>query len=451
MKSRATFLRISVLILVLSMVWLIMPTTTEAETSPAFAENSSLVNFDSFSQAFSSEAPPPEVPGDSLSEPLLPPVTLTLNGPTAANPGETFSLHVIAQEVAEPGLYGVQFEIDYDPAFVSAGSLQLNPNLSFVVLSSADNANGKIRLVASQQGKVPGLTGNVTLLSFEATAADTPGTVVFTFADEKFSDAQAQGFEVLSQNHSLSIEATATPEPTEEPTSEPTPEPTSEPTEEPTSEPTPEPTQEPTTEPTEEPTLEPTSEPTSEPTEEPVPEPTSEPTEEPTPEPTQEPTPEPTVEPAAAKVSGQVILAGRAGNDWSGATVTIGDAVGRSGEGQFGVTNSTGEFSIAEASVGSLNAITADAPGYLSAVCASPVVTAPETALNAVNLLSGDINDDDLVDITDAAAVGTSFGQTGPDLPADITRDEVLDIFDIVLVSVNFGEEGPQPWDCVMK
>jgi len=54
------------------------------------------------------------------------------------------------------------------------------------------------------------------------------------------------------------IEASVTPEPTEEPTAEPTEEPTEEPTAEPTEEPTPEPTEEPTPEPTAEPTPEPT-------------------------------------------------------------------------------------------------------------------------------------------------------------------------------------------------
>ena len=92
--------------------------------------------------------------------------------------------------------------------------------------------------------------------------------------------------------------ATATPEPTKEPTKELTPEPTKEPTKEltpePTKEPTPEPTKELTKELTPEPTKEPTPEPTTEPTKELTPEPTTEPTKELTPEPTTEPTPEAT-------------------------------------------------------------------------------------------------------------------------------------------------------------
>ncbi|MBN1220111.1 MAG: PT domain-containing protein [Anaerolineae bacterium] len=369
-------------------------------------------------------------------------LTLKLDGPGFVNPGDTNTFVVVAQGVPEPGLYGVQFELNYDATLVSMDQLQLNPNLTFVVLNTVDNTAGKIIMVASQQGKVPGLTGDVTLLSFTAVAGDIPGIVNFAFANEKMSDFQAQGFDVASEDFALSINDPATPEPTTEPTSEPTVEPTPEPTVEPTTEPTVEPTSEPTVEPTSEPTVEPTTEPTVEPTSEPTVEPTTEPTVEPTSEPTAEPTPEPTVEPATAAVIGQVILIGRAGNDWSGASVTIDDS------GQSATSDSLGKMSIAKVVVGPVNSITADAPGYLSAACSGVTVTAPETTLQAVHLLSGDINGDDVVDITDATAVGAGFGHTGADLPPDITRDGILDIFDIVLVSVNFGEQGPQTWEC---
>jgi hypothetical protein len=358
----------------------------------------------------SGPTPTPE-PTVTPTQAIPNPITLTLDGPNSVNLGETFSMDVIAQDVPSPGLYGVQFEINYDPAMISVSNLEANPNLSFVVLNDADNTVGKIRLVASQQGKVPGLMGNVTLLSFEATAADTSGTVALTFENEKFSDSQAQGFDNVSKSHTVSIGKTATPEPTDTPT--PTP----------TNTPTPEPTDEPTPEPTDEPTPEPTSEPT--------------------PQPTDEPTPEPTDEPTMADLSGQVIVAGRADNDWSDTVVTIND------NGQIATTDAAGNFSIINVAAGSLDTVTADAPGYLPAVCTGLTVTAPKTVLEAINLLSGDINDDSLVDITDATAVGAGFGQTGSNLPADITRDDVLDIFDIVLVSVNFGEKGPQTWSCL--
>jgi hypothetical protein len=146
-----------------------------------------------------------------------------------------------------------------------------------------------------------------------------------------------------------------------------------------------------------------------------------------------------------ADISGQVVLAGRADNDWSGAEVTI------ENNEQVDITETTGQFKFLNIATGSVDSINVDASGYLPAVCTEVIVVAPETVLNGVTLISGDINDDNLVDITDASSVGAGFGQTGSNLPADITRDDVIDIFDIVLISVNFGEAGPQTWSCLDK
>ena len=360
--------------------------------------------------------------------------SLTLAGPTSAQTGQTFNINVVARNVPSPGLYGVQFELNYNPALVSTSNLQVNPNFSFVVLNSADNTAGKIRLAASQQGKVPGLSGNVTLLSFDARATNTSGVATFAFDDQKMSDFQAQGFNLTRQNYSVTIAGAGTPEPTAIPTETPTPQPTTTPTSQPTPTPTATPTNQPTPEPTAVPTQQPTPEPTIVPTDQPTPKPTSEPTVEPTSTPTT---------PTTIDLSGQIIMIGRANNDWSGSTVTI-----ASSDPQATLTDVTGNFHLAGIPAGT-HTLTADAPGYLSAVCTNVTVNASNILLNPVSLLSGDINDDNIIDITDATAVGAGFGQAGVGLPADITRDGRLDIFDIVLVSVNFGEEGPQTWNCM--
>jgi hypothetical protein len=143
-------------------------------------------------------------------------------------------------------------------------------------------------------------------------------------------------------------------------------------------------------------------------------------------------------------VAGQVIMIGQTGNDWSGATVMLTDTA------QNDITNAAGQFSIAAVIPGIYTSITADAPNYLPAVCNAPIVTAPATNLTTVSLLSGDVNDDDIVDIVDASSVGVALGETGTGLATDINRDEVVDILDIILVSVNFGE-GAQTWDCVAE
>jgi hypothetical protein len=97
---------------------------------------------------------------------------------------------------------------------------------------------------------------------------------------------------------------------------------------------------------------------------------------------------------------------------------------------------------------GTYTSLTADAPGYLPAICNSPTITAPLTTMASIALLSGDVNDNGIVNIEDATAVGVSFGATGSGLAEDINRDGEVDIFDIILVSVNFGQ-GSQTWVCL--
>jgi hypothetical protein len=414
------------------------------------------------------QAAAPEPASDSTS--------LVIHQPDSVSAGESFKVSVEAQNLSGEGLYGVQFELKYNPMLLSVSNLQLNPDLSFVVLNNADNTTGKITLAATRQGRVPGLMGNMTLLTFDATALNTAGLAAFTFENVKVSDPHAQAIAIVAQDGTILIGDILEPEPTDEPqptaepepvptdqpepvptdepepepapTDEPAPEPTTEPEPTPTDQPAPEPTTEPLPEPapTDEPAPEPTAEPSPEPTTEPEPTPTDEPAPEPTseplPEPTAEPEPAPTEPPAAAVVFGQAILAGRAGNNWSNAVITVDDS------GQNAATDPAGNFTLANIVTGPHTSITADAPGYLPAVCLNPTAVAPETALLPITLLSGDISDDNLVDISDATAIGASFNLTGPGLIADLNQDQVIDIFDIVLVSLNFGQAGPQPWSC---
>ncbi|MFN8453864.1 MAG: carboxypeptidase regulatory-like domain-containing protein [Anaerolineae bacterium] len=377
-------------------------------------------------------------------------IDLVINGPTAVATGDTFNVTVVAQHVPAPGLYGAQFEINFNPTLLSLSNLQPNSDLSFVVLNEVDNTLGKLKFVASRQGDVPGLTGDVALLTFDVTAGTTPCMPTLSFANVKIGDPQANAFTVIPHNYTVSVGIFPTPTPItptstpETPTSTPetptsTPEtPTSTP-ETPTSTPeTPTSTPETPTSTPETPTSTPET-PTSTPET-----PTSTPeTPTATPE-TPTPTPEtPTPTPTTATVSGQVILTGQANNNWAGAVVQL-----ENGAVFSATTDASGNFSLTNVPAGTYTSVSADAPGYLPAVCNAPVVTAPLTTLANVTLLSGDINDDGVVNIVDGTTVGTSFGETGSDLPADLNRDGEVDIFDIILVSINFGQTGPQTWVC---
>lgn len=375
--------------------------------------------------AFSSPLPGPTDAPTFTPTPLPAEMVLSINGPASVSTGQTVQLSVEAQDVVGKGLYGTQLEIGFDPTLLSVSNLQVNPDLAYVMQNSADNTLGKITLVASRQGRVPGLTGNVTLLTFQATALAVPGTATFGFTEVKMGDPEALPLAVTSKNFTLVIDGTTPGTPTTTPET-----PTATP-ETPTVTPeTPTATPETPTATPETPTVTPET-------------PTATP-ETPTPG-TPTATPEtPTPTPTTATVSGQVILPGRANNDWSGGTVTIGNT------GQSASTDATGNFAIAGVAFGAHSSITADSPGYLPAVCTAVTIITPATVLNSVNLLSGDITDDGQVDIADATAIGVSFRQTGSGLQADINRDGIIDIYDLILVSVNFGE-GPQVWNCLAQ
>lgn len=324
---------------------------------------------------------------------------LTFDGPSVVEAGETFEVRVQAKGIDAPGIYGAQFRLNYDPDIISVGDLAINPDLSFVLQGILDNQTGTITLAASRKGQVAGLTGNVTLLTFEATAKRSSGPATFTFADEKISDPQAQSLDVTSQSYTVSIGDSTADEPTPEPTSSPT------------------------TAPAGDPTLEPTDSPIPTPTSQPAPQPTGFP-------------------PAAYAVYGQVSLAGRAANNLANTTITV------AGSDLSITTDAAGRFSLTNTSLSFPTDITADAPSYLPAACTITALAASETTLTTPTLLSGDLNDDLTVDIIDATAVGASFGKIGSDLMADINLDGVVDIYDVVLVTMNFGQNGPQLWAC---
>ncbi|HRV94273.1 MAG TPA: cohesin domain-containing protein, partial [Anaerolineae bacterium] len=195
------------------------------------------------------ETPTAEPTVSPTVEPNPGAIKLIIEAADSMDNGETKPVSVIAKNVKPDGIYGAQFELNFDPALLTADNLHVHSDLSYVLRANADNTTGKISVVASRQGQMPGLTGEVTLLTFDVTAADTEGEAALTFANEKLSDPNAARLEVTTQNKTIMIEGNS-PEPTSEPTTEPTPKPTDEPSPTPTDTATPEPTTEPTAEPT---------------------------------------------------------------------------------------------------------------------------------------------------------------------------------------------------------
>ncbi len=109
--------------------------------------------------------------------------SLGLRGPATVKPGQTFEVAVVAHRVTGPGLFGVQFKLNFDPVLLQLDSLRLHPDLSLVVADSIDNDMGQVSVVASRQGQVANLTGDLTLATFTFTAASETGEVYLNLSE----------------------------------------------------------------------------------------------------------------------------------------------------------------------------------------------------------------------------------------------------------------------------
>jgi hypothetical protein len=96
--------------------------------------------------------------------------SLSLRGPANVNPGQTFDVAVVANRVTEPGLFGIQYKLNFDPRLLQVDSLRLHPDLDLVVDETIDNQAGQVSIIASRRGRVDNLTGDITLATFTFTA-----------------------------------------------------------------------------------------------------------------------------------------------------------------------------------------------------------------------------------------------------------------------------------------
>lgn len=145
-------------------------------------------------------------------------------------------------------------------------------------------------------------------------------------------------------------------------------------------------------------------------------------------------------------MAGNVKVEGRADANQAGNTIT---AVGAVSSTLTANTDANGHFVITEAPAGAYT-VTADRDGFLAAACADVAHQATAlTTLANLTLLAGDINNDSLIDITDAVAIGAVFGNTTAGEIADLNADGVVDILDLILMAANFGQtSAANPWVC---
>jgi hypothetical protein len=111
-------------------------------------------------------------------------------------------------------------------------------------------------------------------------------------------------------------------------------------------------------------------------------------------------------------------------------------------------TEANGDFWIDNAPTGTY-VLTANEAGFLAASCADVAHSSDAlTTLDSAILLAGDINDDQIIDITDAVAIGAVFGNTEGEV-ADLNLDGVVDVLDLILMAVNYGQTSAEnPWAC---
>ena len=79
--------------------------------------------------------------------------------------------------------------------------------------------------------------------------------------------------------------------------------------------------------------------------------------------------------------------------------------------------------------------------GYKTAIAAD----SKGVDVGTLTLRAGDIDGNQMIDLTDAGFVGANFNNPVPPSPdqADLNKDKVVDIRDLVLVGSNFGLKGP--------
>ncbi len=90
-------------------------------------------------------------------------------------PGQTFEVKLVAHQIAEPGLYGLQFTLHFDPSRIQIGAVNFHSNLSLVAQQAIENNLGQLTVTASQQGAIPGLTGDITLATIILAATQNEG------------------------------------------------------------------------------------------------------------------------------------------------------------------------------------------------------------------------------------------------------------------------------------
>ena len=290
--------------------------------------------------------------------------------PPVFDVGDRFKVSVLALGIDDPGVFGSQFEIHFDPTYLTivedtlVSGTEMEPVINPV--NVVDNDNGWAHFAASRQGNVANLTGTIVLatVSFEAVAATEPPEGQTTLIDLQNVKLGAKGGIDVPVSGIVDLEVIIRGEDS----------------------------------------------------------------------------------PGAGDIVGLVAVEGRAEDNQADHEVT---AVGSDDTVWSGTTAFDGFFWLDEVP-GDTYTVTASRAGFLTATCTDVShAEATLTELAEVTLLAGDLNGDDLIDITDAVAIGTALGEVTDEQVADLNADVQVDVLDLILMAVNYGQTADDnPWAC---
>ena len=105
--------------------------------------------------------------------------------------------------------------------------------------------------------------------------------------------------------------------------------------------------------------------------------------------------------------------------------------------------NPDGTFNL-EAPAGSYT-IVATASGFLSAQGLVTITGGAASTMPTINLLAGDIDNNNVIDQFDAMTIGMSYNTADP-VSADLNSDGVINVLDLELLARNYRATGPVVW-----
>ncbi len=105
-----------------------------------------------------------------------------------------------------------------------------------------------------------------------------------------------------------------------------------------------------------------------------------------------------------------------------------------SSDGVFNYTTLPGRYTVVAA-----------AEGFLSARAFVTVTDGTINTMPAINLLIGDIDDNNVIDQFDALTIGMNYNNRFPDA-ADLNRDGIINVLDLELLAKSYRKVGPVDW-----